>query len=106
MSSPTQARRPGDAGAEAVPPLVNGDHLDQPTFHDRYEAMPEGTRAELIGGVVFMHSPAKAAHGRTTGRVIAWLLAYEEATPGTAAFDNASNLMGPENEPQPDSCLL
>ena len=23
-----------------LPPLVNGDHLDQKTFHERYEAAP------------------------------------------------------------------
>jgi hypothetical protein len=32
-------------------PLVEaGDHLDQVTFHERYKAMPEAFRAELIGG--------------------------------------------------------
>ena len=36
-----------------LPPLKAGQHLDQPTFHERYEAMPPGTRAELIG-----HTPA------------------------------------------------
>ena len=25
-----------------LPPLVAGQHLDQPTFHERYEAMPTG----------------------------------------------------------------
>src|SRR5271156_1111031 len=40
-----------------LPPLENGDHLDQPTFHARYEAMPSGTRAQLIGGIVYMGSP-------------------------------------------------
>jgi hypothetical protein len=38
-------------------PLENGDHLDQPTFHARYQAMPEHCRAELIGGIVYMPSP-------------------------------------------------
>ncbi len=28
--------------------LVEGQRLDQPTFHALYEAMPPGTRAELI----------------------------------------------------------
>jgi hypothetical protein len=40
-----------------LPPLVNGDHLDQKTFHERYEAMPPDVRAELIGGIVYMSSP-------------------------------------------------
>jgi Uma2 family endonuclease len=105
MSSPTQSKRHGDAGAEAIPPLVNGDRLDQPTFHQRYEAMPEGTRAELIGGVVFMHSPAKNPHCDTHSYVDRWLGAYDEATPGTKASVELSALLGPESEPQPDCCL-
>jgi hypothetical protein len=43
--------------ARTLPPLANGDHLDQRTFHARYEAMPEDFRAELIGGIVYMTSP-------------------------------------------------
>jgi hypothetical protein len=35
-----------------MPPLEPGDRLDQKTFHERYEAMPEHVKAELIGGVV------------------------------------------------------
>ncbi|MBI2480657.1 MAG: hypothetical protein HYV60_19140, partial [Planctomycetia bacterium] len=31
-----------------IPPLEPGDHLDQKTFHVRYEAMPEDVKAELI----------------------------------------------------------
>jgi hypothetical protein len=44
--------------------LIEGQRLDQPTFHALYEAMPAGTRAELINGVVFMPSPVGPAHGR------------------------------------------
>jgi Putative restriction endonuclease len=36
-----------------LPPLVASQHLDQPTFHERYEAMPPETRSELVGGVVY-----------------------------------------------------
>ena len=31
-----------------LPPLEAGQRLDQPTFHERYAAMPEKTRAELV----------------------------------------------------------
>ena len=41
-----------------------GQILDQPTFHERYEAMPPSTRAELVGGVVQMPSPLRSDHGR------------------------------------------
>ncbi|HTU22211.1 MAG TPA: Uma2 family endonuclease [Gemmataceae bacterium] len=86
--------------------MENGDHLDQKTFHARYEAMPEGTRAELIGGIVYMSSPLKRPHGRMHKRASHWLTEYEDATPGTEGFDNATNILGEENEPQPDLCLL
>lgn len=101
MTQPTNAQ----PGTE-VPPLINGDSLDQPTFHERYEAMPEGTRAELIGGVVFMHSPAKRPHSRNHGRIAMWLGRYEVATPGVEMHIDMSSLLGPEAEPQPDCCLL
>ena len=54
-------RKPTFDPKKDLPPLVNGDHLDQKTFHERYEAMPE-VRAELIGGIVYMSSPQKMRH--------------------------------------------
>lgn len=90
----------------ALPPLENGDRLDQKTFHARYEAMPTGTRAELIGGIVYMSSPLKRPHGKMHMRASHWLLDYEDATPGVEGFDNATNILDEENEAQPDLCLL
>jgi hypothetical protein len=89
----------------AVPPLVEGDRLDQPEFHRRYEAMPPGTRAELIQGVVFMPSPAGHEHGRAQVPALVWLSYYEENTLGVEVLDNASTVLGPESEPQPDALL-
>jgi Uma2 family endonuclease len=89
-----------------LPRLEPGDHLDQKTFHERYEAMPEGVRAELIGGIVFMPSPLKRPHGRMHAWVMHWLVDYEKATPGTEAYDNASAILDPKSEPQPDASLL
>src|SRR5436190_7692236 len=86
-----------------MPPLETGDHLDQKTFHARYEAMPPGTRAELIGGIVFMPSPLKRPHGRIHLAINGWLWNYSKATPGVEAFDNATAILNEENEPQPDS---
>ena len=91
---------------EAPPPLESGDHLDQKTFHEHYEAMPPETRAELIGGTVFMPSPLKRPHGRTHKLLVRWIDEYEEATPGTEAFDNASAILDDEAESQPDVSLL
>ena len=89
-----------------LPPLENGDRLDQPTFHARYEAMPENCRAELIGGIVYMPSPQKMPHGETQLLVVRWLDEYAEATPGTKALLNTTQILGPESEPEPDACLF
>src|SRR5688572_10903369 len=91
---------------EELPPLEAGDRLDQPTFHARYEAMPPGTRAELIGGVVYMPSPLKVRHGRSSPVLGRWLSEYEDATPGTELLTQATSILGEESEPQPDATLI
>jgi Uma2 family endonuclease len=92
--------------AHALPPLENGDQLDQPTFHARYQAMPEDCRAELIGGIVYMPSPQKVPHSKAQQLVVRWLDEYAEATPGTEALTNNTQILGPDSEPEPDACLF
>lgn len=87
-------------------PLQPGDRLDQPTFHERYQVLPEGVRAELIGGVVFMPSPLKRPHGKYHMLLNWWLSEYWLATPGTEALDNATVILGDDSEPQPDATLI
>jgi Uma2 family endonuclease len=88
-----------------LPPLVNGDHLDQKTFHERYEAMPE-VRAELIGGIVYMSSSAqKIRHGHHHLKLAGLASDYVDETPGTEGCVNATSILGPDAEPQPDACL-
>lgn len=89
----------------APPPLVDGERLDRATFHDRYAAMPEDTRAELIGGVVFMGSPLGRKHGNSHVPAIVWLGYYAENTPGVQVLDNASVFLDDHGEPQPDVML-
>jgi Uma2 family endonuclease len=89
-----------------VPLLEPGDHLDQATFHARYTAMPEDFKAELIGGVVYMPTALRRAHGRATSLIVHWLRAYEDATPGVEVYDNATTILGDESEPQPDASLI
>jgi Uma2 family endonuclease len=107
-SIPVRDLQPPQPGAQParLPPLEAGDRLDQKTFHERYEAMPSNVRAELIGGIVFMPSPLRIPHGRMHGKVCQWLFTFEDATPGTQAFDNASTILDPQSEPQPDCSLL
>jgi Uma2 family endonuclease len=85
--------------------LVEGQRLDQPAFHALYEAMPPGTRAELIDGVVYMSSPVGLEDGEAQVPVIVWLDYYAENTPGTRALDNATTILGWKSEPQPDGLL-
>jgi Uma2 family endonuclease len=105
MAAPTLTSQ-AVSSVHGLPPLEPGDHLDQKTFHARYEATPEQTRTELIGGVVFMPPPTKARHGRPHSRLISWLTIYQDATPGTDVFDNTTMILGEESEPEPDACLL
>lgn len=89
-----------------LPPLEAGDHLDQATFHARYEAMPLDFRAELIGGVVFVPSPLRKEHGSYHALVMGWLIHYSIATPGTETLDNTTAILGDDSEPQPDAALI
>lgn len=98
------ARRPV-AIRPPVPELQNGDRLTQTEFHRRYEQMPPGVKAELIGGVVHMPSPTRLPHGKYSRRLSTILGTYEAATPGVDGADNVTIILGAETEPQPDLCL-
>jgi Putative restriction endonuclease len=91
----------------ADPPrtLVEGQRLDQSTFHALYEAMPPGTRAELINGVVLMPSPGGPPHGRANLSTLMWLGFYQGKTPGVEALVDTSTALGLKSEPQPDALL-
>jgi Uma2 family endonuclease len=96
----------GGTHAALVPPLlVEGQRLDQRTFHALYEAMPAGARAELIDGVVYMPSPGSLEHGEAHVPIIVWLDYYADETPGARALDNATTILGWKSEPQPDGLL-
>ncbi len=85
--------------------LQNGDSMTREEFHRLYQQTPDGFKAELIGGIVYVASPLKLAHGRPHLLLGALLAAYEGATPGVEASDNTTVLLGDEGEPQPDLYL-
>jgi len=85
--------------------LIEGRRLDQPAFHALYEATPPGTRAELVGGVVYMPSPVGREHAKALGPAIVWLSYYAECTPGVELLVNATTILGWKSEPQPDGLL-
>src|SRR5438270_7238905 len=88
-----------------LPSLEAGQHLDQPTFHERYEAMPPETRAELVGGVVYMPSPLRDDHGEIDNYVSGWLFHYKCHTPGVRSPNNATVKLDRKGESQPDTQL-
>jgi Uma2 family endonuclease len=89
----------------ALPPLEAGQRLDQRTFHERYEAMPPNTKAELVAGVVYMPSPLSDDHGEPDNDVSGWLFLYKVSTPGLRSPNNATVKLDELGEPQPD-CQL
>ena len=94
------------APATAIPLLENGDHLDQKTFHERYEAMPETFKAELIQGRVYVPSPVRRTNGRPHYLINNWLGRYEASTPGVEGLNDTTAILNDENEPQPDCFLV
>src|SRR5262245_34678551 len=86
---------------QELPPLTNGLRLTREEFLRRWKLHPEITKAELIGGVVYMGSPVSAEHGDSEGDVGIWIGAYRVATPGTASGHNTTSFLL-EDTPQPD----
>jgi Uma2 family endonuclease len=89
-----------------LPPLENGDKLTRYEFEQRYAAMPQVKKAELVEGFVYMASPLHAkAHAEPHAHVIGWLVAYKAATSGVQLLDNATVRLDSDNEVQPDALL-
>lgn len=101
MQSPI-LRRVGEATPSGIPSLNNGDQLDQSEFHRRYQHMPEGIKAELVEGVVYMASPVHRLHGIYHLKMAMIFGLYECDTPGVEAADNWTAILGNKSEPQPD----
>jgi hypothetical protein len=88
-----------------LPPLEDGQRLDQPTFQERYAAMGEGKWFELIGGVVHMVFPAFEPHGGRDSYLGWWVVEYRCSTPGLESSTNVSTIPGEGSEVQPDQQL-
>ena len=89
-----------------APPLESGDRLIRAEFEQRYEAMPQLKKAELIDGIVFVGSPVRERqHGAPHHDLGGWLAFYRALTPGLRAADNTTVRLDNDNEPQPDLLL-
>jgi len=87
-----------------APSLSTGMRLTRAEFLRRWDLHPEITRAELIGGRVYMPSPVSLDHGESEDDVGIWLGMYRVNTPGTGSATNATTLLL-EDSPQPDRHL-
>lgn len=85
--------------------LHTGDRMSREEFHRLYENTPDGFKAELIGGIVYVASPLGRRHGTNQLPLGSVLFTYEGHTPGVESGDNATILLGDEGEPQPDLYL-
>src|SRR6185312_4663928 len=93
----SQPPRPGLVDPDGLPWLENGERMDQKTFHARYLRTPDGFKAELIGGVVYVKSsPVSIRHGRYDADARLWIGSYCAATPGTVAQNSATAILGEE----------
>jgi Uma2 family endonuclease len=95
------------AGTAAVEPLENGDHLTAEEFLERYSAMPDLKKAELIEGRVYVAPPVSHAEDSKPHLQMAGLLSlYIASTPGVDGGDNGTVRFDAENILQPDLTLL
>ena len=89
----------------ALESLVAGQQMTRAEFHERYEAMPPGTKFELIAGKVYMASPVSGEHSDECGLAGAWLGSYALQTPGVRLGHDGSLFLSDESEVQPDLML-
>ena len=94
-------------GPLPAPCLESGDRLTRCEFERRYATRPDIKKAELIEGVVYVASPARAtSHGGPQSAVHVLLGTYAALTPGILPLDNATVRLDLDNEVQPDAALL
>jgi Uma2 family endonuclease len=93
--------------ASPLPPLAQGDHLTRAEFERRYEAMPDGVKAELIEGIVYMSPPVSLnEHAEPHMDLMTLLGHYKAYTPGIRGGDNGTLRLDLDNMPQPDGFLM
>ena len=90
-----------------VPPPRAGDALTRDEFERRCDAMPTGTRAELIDGVVHNVTLGTGpALGRSRFKLVGLLGTYDSATPGVVGAADTSIRLGSCSVARPAACLF
>ncbi len=110
-----------DRTETAIPPLVSGDRMTTREFLRRYEAMPDGFRAELLAGVVsvnrwfetngksgamMMPPISHENHGEPGFSLSHVLSTYKFATPGVRGSTPTTLLLSDTDSPEPDGLLF
>jgi Uma2 family endonuclease len=98
-------RQISEQGSKA-PLLRPGDRLTQEEYHRRYETYTDGTRFELIAGIVHMMAPAGFEHGSSGFDITTLLGVYKAATPGVLGANGPTVILGKRSEPEPDAVLF
>ena len=101
----TGAKRVPRRSAEVLPFMENGDMLTLTEFLQRYDAMHDVKKAELIEGVVHMPSPVRIdQHAKPDGLIHGWLFTFAIGN-DLEFYPNATLLTDTENSFQPDAIL-
>lgn len=107
ITGATTVEKQGPQSPSSEPLLEAGDRLSREEFEQRYQRMPRLKKAELIEGIVYMHSAVRAhKHAIPHGHLSAWLGVYVSETPGLECADNSTVRLDLDNEPQPDLILF
>jgi Uma2 family endonuclease len=80
--------------------------MDSETFMAIYEQMPEGFRAQLVRGVVYVASPMTMDHGGPNNIASLWVGYYRARTPGVHSLTATTIQLGPDDNPEPDASLI
>ncbi|MEM9703617.1 MAG: Uma2 family endonuclease [Planctomycetota bacterium] len=104
---PPSANAPATPKSSSRDRLRNGMRMERREFHRRYELQPQGFRAELIKGVVYITDPMSKnrPHGRWTYLIQQWLGMYERRTPTVIGRADTTTALGEFSEPEPDAQL-
>jgi Uma2 family endonuclease len=95
------------AVSSKLPVLESGDRLTRVEFHRRYCLRPDIKKAELVEGVAYVASPARASvHGQPVGSMVGWLVVYASRQSDVAVYSDTTVLLDAANEVQPDALLL
>lgn len=83
-----------------MPSLVRQDTL---TFEEFCDIIPEGVKADLLGGVIYVASPVNTDAADLTGWLAALLRAFiDKRDLGKLYIERVAYRLGPKHDPEPD----